>query len=188
MPAVGLPVMLRMLSAPEPREVRPSSASRISTSGGPVGADLADLQVGARGDVGIAAAQVVGDVGHAAELVRVQDAAGNAQPAHEGVLRRGDIEQAVELGQEDVGSLGETCRSAAKRGDLVEAVERMLLALGLLLRRPACRRPRACGPARRDAGRRVRGRRSTARRQAEDGAARLDAGHEALEVFLLLGA
>ena len=33
MPAVGLPVTLRTLSAPDPREVRPKSARRVSTSG-----------------------------------------------------------------------------------------------------------------------------------------------------------
>ncbi len=34
-PAVGLPVTLRTLSAPEPRAVRPISTSRVSTSGAP---------------------------------------------------------------------------------------------------------------------------------------------------------
>jgi hypothetical protein len=32
MPAVGLPVMLRMLSAPEPRDVRPSACTVVSKS------------------------------------------------------------------------------------------------------------------------------------------------------------
>ena len=43
-------------------------ASRISTSSGVARPDLADLQVGARGHVGVAAAQILGDRRHAAEL------------------------------------------------------------------------------------------------------------------------
>ena len=99
--------MLRMLSAPEPREVRPISDSRSSTSGALRRRDLPQLQIGPRGDVGVTAGQIVGDRGDAAQLVRADDAAGNAQPAHERVLRRRDVEQAVELGQEDVEALGE---------------------------------------------------------------------------------
>ena len=113
MPAVGLPVMLRMLSAPEPRAVRPSACTAHQQVDGVRGADLADLQVGARGHVGIAAAEGIGGVGQAAELPGAQDAVGDAQAAHEGVLRRRDIEQALILGQEDVDALGELARLGA---------------------------------------------------------------------------
>ena len=41
-----------------------------------IGGDLADLQVGAGGDVGVAAAHFLRHVGQAAELQGVQDAAG----------------------------------------------------------------------------------------------------------------
>ena len=61
--------MLRILSAPEPREVRPSSDRRSSTSGALSRRDLPQLQIGAGGDVGVAAGQVVGDRGDAAHLV-----------------------------------------------------------------------------------------------------------------------
>src|SRR6266480_6880517 len=43
--------------------------------------DLPDLQVGARGDVRIAAAELLGDRGHRAQLVAVDDAVRVAQPA-----------------------------------------------------------------------------------------------------------
>ena len=64
--------------------------------------------------------------------MRVQDAARDAQPAHEGVLRGCDVEQAVELAEEDVRSLGEA-PFGGRRADLVEPIERMLLPLCLLL-------------------------------------------------------
>ena len=68
--------------------------------------DLADLQVGARRDVRIAAAAALGEVGEARELPVLQDAVRDAQPAHVGVLRRRDVEQAVVAPAEIVGALG----------------------------------------------------------------------------------
>ena len=47
------------------------------------GADLADLQIGAGGDVDIAAAEVLGDLGQARRLVRRHDAAGQSEAQHE---------------------------------------------------------------------------------------------------------
>ena len=122
-----------------------------------VGRDLADLQVGARRHVGIAAAEGVGGIGQAAHLPGVQDAVGHAQPAHEGILGRRDVEKPMILGQENIDALGELALLGAL-DDLVPAVERMALALGLLLRdQLAAGRPTAVlrsvlqrvGPARR---------------------------------------
>ncbi len=100
---------------------------------GVMGADLADLQVGARRDVGVAAAERLRRVGQPAHLPGVQDAVGDAQPAHERVLGRRDVEQPVVLGQEDVDALWELTPVVAL-DHLVPAIERMALALGLLLR------------------------------------------------------
>ena len=58
--------------------------------------DLADLQVGARRHMRIAAAEALGEIGDAGELPVLQDAVRDAQPAHVGVLRRRDVEQAVD--------------------------------------------------------------------------------------------
>ncbi len=95
-------------------------------------ADLADLQIGARRHVGIAAAEALGEIGEAGELMRAQNAVGHAQPAHERVLRRRDIKEAVEFMAEDVEPFRE-----APGGDVlahrVPEVERMKLALCLLL-------------------------------------------------------
>src|SRR5213596_619845 len=92
--------------------------------------DLPALQLGARGDVRIAAAELLGDRGYRAQLVAVDDAVRVAQPAHERVLRRCDVEQAVKLVQEDVGPLRELALGGIGR-DLVPHVEGMLCALRL---------------------------------------------------------
>ena len=94
--------------------------------------DLADLQIGARGDVRIAAAVALGEIGQARQLPVLEDAVRHAQPAHVGVLRRRDIEQPVVFPAEGVGGL----REFVARGLLLEpriGVERVLLALDLLL-------------------------------------------------------
>jgi hypothetical protein len=54
-------------------------------------ADLADLQIGAGGDVDSASAEALGNIGEALGLVRQHDAAGQAKPQHERVLARRDI-------------------------------------------------------------------------------------------------
>ena len=54
--------------------------------------NFTDLQVGPRRHVGIAAAERIRRIGQATHLPGVQDAIGDAQPAHEGILGRRDIE------------------------------------------------------------------------------------------------
>ena len=134
MPAVGLPVMLRMLSAPAPRVVMPSSCrphqhvggvARRRSRGSAGWRAWSRRRSRRRSRSAIAASP--------RDLVRVEDAAGEPQPAHERVLRRRDVEQPVELEEEDVGPLREAAGSAAVADDLVPTVERVLLALGLLL-------------------------------------------------------
>ena len=118
-------------------------------------ADLADLQVGAGRHIGIAAAEGVGGIGQAAHLPGAQDAVGDAQAAHEGVLRRSDVEEALILGQEDVDALGELpCLGAARPprpSDPADGARAWRSP-----RRPACRPPPPRGPGRRIAARRGR--------------------------------
>lgn len=92
-------------------------------------ADLADLQVGAGGNVDIAAPISFGDVGETSGLMCEDNAARQAQAQHERVLVGRDVEKAVELVPEDV----EPFRKPSGRGvggDLIPHVERVLLALG----------------------------------------------------------
>ena len=99
---------------------------------GVVGLYLADLQIGARGDMGVAAAIALGEVGDAGELRRFEDAVRDTQAAHIRILIRRDVEQAEEPPAEIVGRL----RIFVARAELLEAlvaVERMLLALELFL-------------------------------------------------------
>ncbi len=91
--------------------------------------NLANLQVGARRHIGIAAAERIRRIGQAAHLPGVQDAVGNAQPAHEGIFGRRDEEQPVILGEEDVDALGELPGLGAAH-HLVPPIQRMSRALG----------------------------------------------------------
>ena len=94
--------------------------------------DLADLEVGAGGDMGVAAAITLGEVGEARELPVLEDAVRNPQAAHVRALRRRDVEQAVVAPAEIVRRL----RRFVLLGLLLQpaiGVERMLLALELLL-------------------------------------------------------
>ena len=70
MPAVGVPVTLRILSAPEPREHRPRSCIASIMATAFFGLDLADLQIGARGDMRIAAAVALGEIGERRRTAR----------------------------------------------------------------------------------------------------------------------
>ena len=94
--------------------------------------DLPHLQIGARGDVAERAAQRLDQIGKPRKLPMLHDAVGNAQPAHVGILRRSDIEQAVIAPAEIV-------RRRRPRIDqrlLFQpriGIERMLLALPLFL-------------------------------------------------------
>ena len=61
------------------------------------------------------------------------DPAGEPQPAHERVLRRGDVEEALVLEQEDVGALGEPPVAGVLAATSSQMSSAVLLALGLLL-------------------------------------------------------
>ena len=94
--------------------------------------DLAHLKIGAGGDVAKRPAQPLGEVGHAGKLPVFQNAVRNPQPAHVGILRRGDVKQSVIAPAEIIGR---------RRRRVVErlllqpriGVERMFLALELFL-------------------------------------------------------
>ena len=150
-----------------------------------LGLDLAQLQIGARGDMGVGAAKPLRNVRHGGELPMLEDPVRNAQPAHVGTLRRRHIEQAVIAPAEIVRRLGWLVLC----GLILQAwigVEWVLVALELLLLRqlPArrqyavlrlamdCIRPDwlACGRRRAGTGRARRG----------------EAGDETLQVALLL--
>ena len=95
--------------------------------------DLAELEIGARRDIGIAAGPALGERGNAGHLMRLQHAVGDAQPAHERILRRRDIEEAEEFVAEDVDAFGEAARGGFG-AQLVPHIERMRFALRLFLR------------------------------------------------------
>ncbi len=97
-----------------------------------LGLDLADLQVAARGDVAVAAAVAVGEVGDGGELPVLEDAVVHAHAAHVAVLRRAHVEEAVVAPAEIVLGL----RAGARQRDGLQPVvglERVLGALPLLL-------------------------------------------------------
>ena len=148
--------------------------------------DFAQLEIGARRHVGVAAGAVVGEIGKACELMRRQDAAGDAQPAHEGVLRWRDVEQAFVFREEDIRPLGEDA-GLGGRGDRVPAVQRAGLAFRLFLGRElaACRDLLVLSDQLRIGGGCFAWRLGT--RRAVAALARGDAGHEAFEVVLLVG-
>ena len=73
---------------------KPQVLHRFDHANGVLGLDLADLQIGARGHVRIAAAVAFGEIGKARELRRLENAVGHAQPTHIGILVRRHIEQA----------------------------------------------------------------------------------------------
>ena len=68
MPAVGVPVTLRMLSAPEPLRAEAEIQDRFEQRDRVLRLDLADLEIGARGDVRIAAAVALGEIGEARRI------------------------------------------------------------------------------------------------------------------------
>ena len=94
--------------------------------------DFADLDIGARGDMRIAAAITLGEIGEAGKLRGFEDAVRDPQAAHIRVLVRRDIEQAEEPPAEIVGGLGIFAFGGVVLQPLV-GVERMLLALELFL-------------------------------------------------------
>src|SRR6185312_16402619 len=97
-----------------------------------MGLDLADLQIGAGRDVGVAAAIALGEIGNASELRGFDDPVRDAQSAHVRILVRRGIEQAEEPPTKIIGRL----RIFVPCAELLQtfvAVEGMLLALELLL-------------------------------------------------------
>ena len=110
----------------------PEILDRLDHGDGVLGLDLADLQIGAGGDVGVAAAVALGEVGDAGELPMREDAVRHPQPAHVGVLVRRHVEQAEEAPAEIVGRLGIFVVRGLRLQPLV-AVEGVLLALEFLL-------------------------------------------------------
>ena len=135
----------------------------------------------------VAAAEALGEVGEARELPVLENAVRDAQPAHVGGLRGRDIEQPVVAPAEIVRRLGRFVLARLLLQPLV-GVEWMLLALEFLLvgELAAGRRDSSCalmwiasGP--------VGSARPPLRSLAARGARRVEAGHEAFEVALLVG-
>ena len=158
--------------------------------------DLADLDVGARRHMRIAAAVARSEIGEPRELLRLDDPVRDAQPAHIGVLVRRHIKKSVIAPAEIVRRLGIFVRRRLPFQFLV-GVEGMLLALDLLLvgELAAGGDDAVLRLQRRGVGT-DRLRRSCGRGGAEsspgDGHALrslgdLDAGDEAFEIALLLG-
>ena len=97
-----------------------------------LGGYFADLQIGAGGDVRVAAAMRLREQRQTRHLPVVEDAVGHAQAAHEAVLVRRDVEQAVPAPAVIVLRLG----VIAGRGFGLQpaiGVERVLVALELFL-------------------------------------------------------
>ena len=124
--------MLRMLSAPEPREDMPRALDLIEDADDVSGLEFADLQIAASGDVGAARTPVGSYLREPAQLVSGEHGARNAEAKHEGILRRGDVEKAVELeAKEIVGSGGFVF--VRVREELVPDVEGVLFVFPALL-------------------------------------------------------
>ena len=130
MPAVGVPVTLRMLSAPEPREHSPRSWISLDHGDGVVRLHFSDLDVGARRHMGVAAAVARGEIGKPRELCCRDDAVWDTQPAHVGILIGRDIEQAKKPPAEIVRRLGIFAFGRMRLQPLI-SIEWMLLAFEL---------------------------------------------------------
>jgi len=94
--------------------------------------DLAHLQIRARRDVTIWPAQLFGEIGHAGKLPVLHDTVRNPQPAHVGILRRRDVEQAVIAPAEIVRRTGRRIVERLLPQPRI-GVERMLFALEFFL-------------------------------------------------------
>jgi hypothetical protein len=95
--------------------------------------DLADLQIGAGGDINMAGAEVIREISKAAKLIRIGHAARKSQPAHERTLGRGDVEQALEFEQKNITSLG-NARIARIGYYFVPYIKTVQFSLGSFLR------------------------------------------------------
>jgi hypothetical protein len=94
--------------------------------------DFANLQIGPRRDMRVAAAEPGGDIGDARELPIGQDSIGNAQTQHVARLRRRDIEEAEIAPAEIVVGLGKRA-GLRLRLEARVGVERMLAAFPFFL-------------------------------------------------------
>ena len=152
-----------------------------------VRSDFPNLQVGARGDVGIAAAEVLGDRRHAAELMRVQNAARHAQPAHVGVLRRRrhrtGRRTCVRKMSVPLGNRGSAAIAAISSNRSSGCFLRFASSSAVSL--PPAATVRSCAARCGSAG--SAGLCDRRERLTGDRAARLHARHEALQVLLLVG-
>ncbi len=174
--------------------IQPNILQPLDDIGRVLGRDLTNLQVGAGGDMRIAAAEPIGEIGHAGELPMPQNAIRDAQAAHVAFLRRRDVEEAIIPPPEIIWRLWKfIARRLALQ--LLIGVERMLFALPLLLigeflagrdHRILRRQMRRVGTGRRRVGRRSSGRDETKRGQSVLRARRLDSGDKALKIAFLV--
>ena len=147
-----------------------------------------------RGDVGIAAAATLYEIGEPRELPMLEDAIGDAQAAHVGLLVRRHVEQAEEAPAEIIVRLGRLV-GGGLRLELLVAVERIELALEFFrIRELAASLEHALlraqsggvGPDRLAGSPALRRRRSSRKTVRSARAFRdLQAGHEAFEIALL---
>ena len=84
----------------------PEVLDRLDHGDGVARLDLAHLQIGAGGDVGIAAAVALREVGDPGKLPMGQNAVRHPQPAHVGILVRRHVEQAEEAPAKVIRRLG----------------------------------------------------------------------------------
>ena len=127
-PAVGVAVMLRTLSTPEPLPVKAEFLQTQHHLDHVARGDLANLQVGACGDVQMAATPILGHVGEAVQLRGGQLPGGDAHPQHERFLRRADVEHAVVTEVERVLLVGQLVAFGMGQ-EAVPGVEAVLLQL-----------------------------------------------------------
>ena len=109
---------------------QPQILDRLDHGDRVVRLDFANLEIGARRHMRIAAAIAFGEIGKSGELRGLDDAVRDAQPAHIGVLIGRDVEQAEKAPAEIVRRLGIFALGRMRLEPLI-GIERMLLALEL---------------------------------------------------------
>ena len=98
MPCARVRARIEKLLRINPRSRRTGDAcldKPFENLGSGLGSDLTDLQIGARGDMGVTAGKSLRDFGDGRKLPVRQDAIGNAHSAHIAVLGRRNVEQPV---------------------------------------------------------------------------------------------
>ena len=171
---------------------QPEILHRLDGGDGVLGFDLAHLEVGAGGDVGIAAAVALGEIGDAGKLPVRENAVRHAQSAHIGVLIGRHVEQPEEAPAEIVRRFGIFVVRRLRLEAFV-AVEGVEFALEFLLlgELAAGGEHAILGAHMRGVGsarlRRFRSRSSGSADARARGLGDLQAGDEAFEVTLLLG-